>query len=184
MSRLSLSLLCALLMLSTLAGCGPSATSDSPAEAESDASVDGQSASTVDGSEETPSDALTALRDEINELYARAEHSAGNVEVQHLLVSFVGVRGMGSVTRSRAEAEQLAADLMVRIHSGEDFDALIKEYTNDSHPGIYPMTAAGRSRMVAAFGDVAWRLEVNEFGVAPFHNRDSPYGWHIIHRRK
>ena len=178
MPRLAPSLLCSLLLLSTLAGCRRTA------ESESGASVNGQSASTAEGAAEAPTDALTALRDGINELYARAEHGASSVEVQHLLVSFVGVRGMSSVTRSRAEAEQLAADLMVRIHSGEDFDALIKEYTNDSHPGIYPMTAASRSRMVAAFGDVAWRLAVDEFGVAPFHTRDSPFGWHIILRRK
>lgn len=178
MSRLSLSLRCALLMLSTLAGCGPAAASDG------EASLGGQSASIADDPDGAPADALTALRNEINELYARPEHDAASVEVQHLLVSFVGVRGMGGVTRSQGEAEQLAADLMVRIHGGEDFDALIKEYTNDSHPGIYPMTRASRSRMVPAFGDVAWRLEVDEFGVAPFHVRDSPYGWHIIQRRK
>jgi parvulin-like peptidyl-prolyl isomerase len=38
--------------------------------------------------------------------------------------------------------------------------------------------------MVAAFGDVAWRLDVGEFGVAPFDPKDSPYGWHIIQRRE
>ncbi|MFT7463271.1 MAG: hypothetical protein ACI9EF_001615, partial [Pseudohongiellaceae bacterium] len=133
---------------------------------------------------ESPDEALTALRDEITELYARTEHDAANVEVQHLLVSFTGVPGMIGVTRSQAEAEQLSADLMVRIQGGEDFDALVKEYTDDSHPGIYPMSKSSRSQMVAAFGDVAWRLEVNEVGVAPFHSRESPYGWHIIQRRK
>jgi parvulin-like peptidyl-prolyl isomerase len=41
-----------------------------------------------------------------------------------------------------------------------------------------------RSGMVAAFGDVGWRLEVGEYGVAPFDARTSPYGWHIIKRLK
>ena len=36
--------------------------------------------------------------------------------------------------------------------------------------------------MVAGFGDVGWRLQVGEVGVAPFHSRKSPYGWHIIKR--
>jgi parvulin-like peptidyl-prolyl isomerase len=167
-----------LLMLLALIGCDSSESADSPSDADTAAGPTGSAAP------DSSDDALTALRDEIAELYARAEHGAPKVEVQHLLVSFAEAPRMRGVTRSKAEAEQLAADLMVRIHAGEDFDALIKEYTNDSHPGIYPMSASSRSGMVAAFGDVAWRLELDEFGVAPFHADDSPFGWHIIQRRE
>lgn len=178
--------LCTLLILSTLAGCGPSdaaepSTDPGPAAADGVTSSSPPADAAASGSS---AEALTALRQEIAELYARSEHSAPQVEVQHLLVSFKGAPRMRGVTRSKAEAEQLTADLMQRIHAGEDFDALVKDYTNDSHPGIYPMSRSSRSNMVAAFGDVAWRLDVDEFGVAPFHAQDSPYGWHIIQRRK
>ena len=37
-----------------------------------------------------------------------------------------------------------------------------------------------RTRMVPAFGNVGWRLEDGEFGVAGHDPRTSPYGWHII----
>jgi hypothetical protein len=169
-----------LLMLLALFGCDSSESASSSGGTDADTAA----GSTDGAAPDATNDALTALRAEIAELYARAEHGAPSVEVQHLLVSFAEAPRMRGVTRTTAEAEQLAADLMVRIHAGEDFDALIKEYTNDSHPGIYPMTTSSRSGMVAAFGDVAWRLEVDEFGVAPFHADDSPFGWHIIQRRK
>lgn len=166
---------CTLLMLFTLVGCD---AGDAPTEPGSAGSASSETAS------DAPSDVVAALRTEITELYAREEHDAPSVEVQHLLVSFKGAPRMRGVTRTQAEAEQLAAELMARVHAGEDFDALVKEYTNDSHPGIYPMTTKSRSGMVAGFGDVAWRLEVDQFGVAPFHKQDSPFGWHIIQRRK
>lgn len=46
------------------------------------------------------------------------------------------------------------------------------------------MTKAGRSGMVAGFGNVGFRLKVGEIGVAPWHEKDSPYGWHVIKRVK
>ena len=36
--------------------------------------------------------------------------------------------------------------------------------------------------MVAAFGDVAFELEVGEVGLAKYHAGNSPYGWHVILR--
>ena len=78
------------------------------------------------------------------------------------------------------------------INGGADFDSLVKEQTDDSHPGIYGMTMSGggdqsqkiyaRSGMVPAFGNVGWKLAVGEVGVAPFSSGESPYGWHIIKR--
>ena len=39
-----------------------------------------------------------------------------------------------------------------------------------------------RSGMVPAFGNVGWRLDVGEVGVAAHHRSDSPYGFHVIKR--
>jgi parvulin-like peptidyl-prolyl isomerase len=36
--------------------------------------------------------------------------------------------------------------------------------------------------MVAAFGDVGFRLAVGAVGMADFHPRASPYGFHLIKR--
>jgi hypothetical protein len=136
-------------------------------------------------------DTVEKLRKDIKEVAARPERKADTIQVQHLLVAHDGA-GIGGVTRSMADAEKLAADLYAQIQGGADFDALVKEHTDDAHPGIYSMTMKGaggnglykRSGMVAAFGDVGWRLDVGQVGVAPYDARKSPYGWHIIKRLK
>lgn len=127
-------------------------------------------------------DPLSTMRQDIAALESKPEHQAPTVKVQHLLVSFKGAPRMTKVERSKEEAEQLSAEIWQKIQAGEDFDPLVKQYTNDSHPGIYSMTVATRSGMVAGFGNVGWRLEVGEFGIAPWHGTKSPFGWHIIKR--
>lgn len=117
------------------------------------------------------------------------------VEVQHILISFKGAVPDEKVTRTQEAAEILAKELLERAKSGEDFDALVKEYTDDQHPGIYRMSNVGippdaagqefsRERMVKAFGDVSFSLKVNEIGMANYDPVASKYGWHIIKRLK
>lgn len=136
---------------------------------------------------------METLRKDIADVAAREERKVDDIQVQHLLVAHKDA-GIGGVTRSKEEAEQLTAELYEKIRNGADFDALVKEHTDDAHPGIYGMTIKGggdrsknvyaRKGMVAAFGDVGWRLDVGEVGVAPFNAGTSPYGWHIIKRTK
>jgi parvulin-like peptidyl-prolyl isomerase len=113
------------------------------------------------------------------------------VTVQHLLISFKGRLPEKQITRKRPEAEALARSLMERVRNGEDFDALVKQYTDDRYPGIYvivndgaPLTSGTvpRDRMAMSFGDVAFSLEVGEVGMTKYHSFNSPYGWHIIKR--
>lgn len=112
------------------------------------------------------------------------------IEIQHVLISFAG--SGTSAKRSKEEAAALGADVLARAQAGEDFDALVRELTDDSHPGIYRLANNGvspasgneypRGRMVAAFGDVGFALGVGDVGIANFDQRTSPYGWHIIKR--
>ncbi len=112
------------------------------------------------------------------------------VTVQHVLIGFKGSVGQ-KVTRTKEEAQELAEDVLRRAKAGEDFDALVVEYTDDSAPGIYKMSNHGvpappggsaRGDMVAAFGDVGFPLEVGGIGMAAHHPTKSPFGWHIIKR--
>ena len=112
------------------------------------------------------------------------------VTVQHVLISFKG-KISKPVERTKKQAEELAWEIFDRAEAGEDFDALVKEYTNDSHPGIYTMVNRGvaqppgtskRDNMAVNFGDVSFRLDVGEIGMAKFHAELSPFGWHIIKR--
>jgi foldase protein PrsA len=117
----------------------------------------------------------------------------GHVTVQHILIAFRGSLPDPKVTRSREDAEKLALKIFERAKAGEDFDAMVKTYTNDSYPGIYKMsnrdvppdTSTGefsRTRMVKAFGDVSFGLEVGGVGLAVYDPATSKYGWHIIKR--
>lgn len=130
-----------------------------------------------------PAPTAAGMDASIQELMAKAERPDERIEVQHILISFDGGRVPG-VTRSKDEAKVLAEKVYAEVLAGGEFGALVKQYTNDSAPGIYPMTKAGRAGMVQAFGDVGFRLEVGEIGVAPWNAKASPYGWHIIKRLK
>jgi hypothetical protein len=123
-------------------------------------------------------------------LSAEPEH----VTVQHILIAFRGsLPNDQKVTRSQADAEKLALQIFERAKRGEDFEAMVKIYTNDSFPGIYKMANAGvtpdparqefsRTRMVKAFGDVSFGLEVGSVGLAVYDPATSKYGWHVIKR--
>jgi hypothetical protein len=115
------------------------------------------------------------------------------ITVQHILIGFEGSVPGKEITRTQGEAGVLATELFERAKGGEDFDALVKEYTDDAHPGIYKMANTGaeadmasqvfpRQGMVPAFGDVGFVLEVGEIGLATYDPNTSPYGWHIIKR--
>ena len=115
------------------------------------------------------------------------------ITVQHILIAFKGSIPKETVTRTRKEAEKLAHEIFQRAKKGEDFDALVKEYTDDNFPGVYKMSnfsaepdrdqgEFSRLQMVKGFGDVSFKLSVNEIGMAEFSPERSKYGWHIIKR--
>jgi len=125
-------------------------------------------------------DMATAYKD----LMAKPEVSDNSIEIQHVLIGFKGAPRMDKVSRSKDEAKVLAQKVFDQAMGGGDFDALVKQYTDDSAPGIYPLTKASRAGMVKSFGDVGFRLKVGEIGVAPWDATASPFGWHIIKRVK
>jgi hypothetical protein len=135
--------------------------------------------------ETSKSKATVDMDADIKELMAKAEQPDEKIEMQHILISFQGAPRMpASVTRTKDEAKALAQKVYTEAIGGGDFLALVKQYTNDSAPGIYPLTRASRAGMVKGFGDVGFRLKVGEIGVAPWDATASPYGWHIIKRLK
>jgi hypothetical protein len=116
------------------------------------------------------------------------------ITVQHCLIAFKGSLPKPTVTRSKDEAKQLAYEVFEKAKKGENFDGLVKQYTDDSPPGIYVMANTGkpprkpipqefpRGRMVAAFGDTGFPLKVGEYGMADYDPVKSPFGWHIVKR--
>jgi parvulin-like peptidyl-prolyl isomerase len=117
------------------------------------------------------------------------------ITLKHILIAF---KDTGTkATRTKEEAQKLAYELVGRAKSGEDFEKLMKDNTDDSpdggtytmvNDGLLPekeeFARSGPRGMVKAFGDVGFRINVGEIGVAEHHPADSPYGWHIIKRIK
>ncbi|HEU5251641.1 MAG TPA: peptidylprolyl isomerase [Thermoanaerobaculia bacterium] len=139
----------------------------------------------------TPAAATTAAAAPTPVPTARAPVAAEHIRLQHILISFAGkIRGK-NVTRTEDEARALAAQVLDRAKKGEDFDELVRTYTDDRAPGIYALSNSGvtpatgeysRDRMVPAFGNVGFTLAPGEIGMAEYDPRTSPYGWHIIKR--
>jgi len=129
---------------------------------------------------------------------SRDSNEPTHITVQHALIAFDGSLKGKSVGRTKDEASELAAEVFKKAKAGEDFDALVKEMTNDSYPGIYKLANDGewifleskdtslwvrpRIDMVPGFGNVSFGLKVDEVGMAEYDAESSPFGWHIIKR--
>jgi len=120
---------------------------------------------------------------------------AEHIEVQHVLIGFQGTVPGKTVTRTKAEAEKLANDVLERARKGEAMDGLVQQYTDDQFPGVYDLANNGvtpdkskqefpRSGMVKGFSDAAFGLSVGNVGMASYDPTTSPFGWHIIKRLK
>ena len=118
---------------------------------------------------------------------------AEHILVQHVLVGFQGSVPGKNITRTQAQAEQLANEILTRAKAGEDFGTLVQQYTDDAYPGVYAMANDGvradtshdeypRAKMAAAFGNVGFAISPGNVDMAPYHMQDSPFGWHVIKR--
>lgn len=112
------------------------------------------------------------------------------VKVQHILISWSGVKGVNSKL-SKEDAEKKAQTLLEKLQTGSDFTDLMKAESDDKSAGVYTLVNGGetpkdeelaRSAMVKSFGDASFKLEVGEVILVPYHEKKSPYGWHIIKR--
>jgi hypothetical protein len=183
MKRNACSVLASLVLLSACNGdTTPTPVAAKPAAAPSATTPSAQPPATP---AESPKPAAAVDMDAaIQALMAKPELADASIELQHILIAFQGAPRMTGITRSKEEAKVRAQKVYAEAVGGADFLALLKQYTDDSAPGIYPMTKASRAALVQGFGDVGFRLKVGEIGVAPWDAKASPFGWHIIKRLK
>jgi parvulin-like peptidyl-prolyl isomerase len=103
------------------------------------------------------------------------------IAARHLLVSYQGaLRASPSVTRSKAEAQTRATEALTRAKAGEDFEALVKEFSDEPGAGERggSLGRFGRGMMVPAFEKAAFKLAPKEISDLI----ETPFGFHVIQR--
>lgn len=127
------------------------------------------------------------LRDKlIRTLYGEelaADIEKNYVHVKHILVKFANAAEFGADTAAEEttqthDAELAKAnDILAKIKAGDDFDALVKEHSEDAGQGETGYTFT-YGKMTAPFEEAAFALPVGETSGLV----ETSYGYHIIKR--
>jgi peptidyl-prolyl cis-trans isomerase D len=118
------------------------------------------------------------------------------VSVKHILIAYKGAE-RSKATRTKQEAKELAKTVFMHASNGAPIEELMQQYSDDEgarNGRSYEMANHGvattgaeefaRSGMSIAFGDVSFKLAVNEVGMTDPDTMDSKFGYHIIKRIK
>ncbi|MFO0762278.1 MAG: peptidylprolyl isomerase [Byssovorax sp.] len=103
------------------------------------------------------------------------------VGAKHILVMHMMSKSKPEgVTRSRDEAYTRAKEVLLKIRGGADFDAMVREYSDE--PGAAERAGDlgifDRAQMVKGFSDAAFSLKVGEVSEVV----ETVFGFHIIKR--
>jgi hypothetical protein len=140
-----------------------------------------------------PGDTGSAITTTVDRTPVAPATPPDHIEVQHVLIGVAGKVPGKTITRTAAESEALANDILARARRGEDFDQLVQKYTDDQWPGFYGLANTGvtpaqgeypRADMVKGFSDVAFSLSPGNVGMSKYDPETSPFGYHIIMRTK
>lgn len=117
--------------------------------------------------------------DEVSDEKVRQNFEDNYLRAKHILISTMDTSTQEKYDDAKiAEQKAKADELLKRAQGGEDFDALVKEYSEDpgsqSNPDGYYFTAG---EMVPEFEDTTRSLGMDEIGMC-----ESTYGYHIIKR--
>ncbi|MBA3542042.1 MAG: peptidylprolyl isomerase [Deltaproteobacteria bacterium] len=114
------------------------------------------------------------------------EPLANTASVKHILIGwsdladqYQGHQDKRAAKRTKADAEAQVRTLVEQITAGGDFDALMKEHSEDvgSATTGRPFTVTPDAQLVIEFRQLSLRLKVGEVGVV-----QSDFGFHIIKR--
>jgi len=103
------------------------------------------------------------------------------ISARHLLVSYKGgLRASPGIGRSKAEALARAEEAQKRAAAGEDFVALVKQYSDEPGAGERggDLGKFDRGSMVPAFANAAFALKVGEVSAVV----ETQFGFHVIKR--
>ncbi len=118
----------------------------------------------------------------VSEADQKKEYDENYRRVKHILFKTQGLTDdkdeEGNVTKSvdekKAEIEATYKEVLARAQAGEDFEALVEEYSEDGMDKDKGYIFK-KGDMVSEFETAAWDLAVGEISSC-----ESTYGWHII----
>jgi len=125
----------------------------------------------------------TAMMDRPTQPAQAAEAEPEIIAAQHLLVAYKGAKGAAkTITRSKADAKKRAEEAAAKAKKGDDFTALVKQYSDE--PGaadrLGNLGKFKREAMVKAFSDAAFKLKLNETSDVV----ETEFGFHVIKRNQ
>ena len=103
------------------------------------------------------------------------------IGARHLLVMYRGSqRAPEQITRTQDEARTRALEALRRARAGEDFVALVREFSDEPGAGTRggSLGVFGHGSMVPAFERAAFRLDVGAISELV----ETPFGYHVIQR--
>ena len=103
------------------------------------------------------------------------------ISARHLLVAYKGgLRAAPGIGRTKAEAQARAEQAQKRATAGEEFVALVKEYSDEPGAGERggDLGKFDRQSMVPAFANAAFALKVGEVSAVV----ETQFGFHVILR--
>lgn len=119
------------------------------------------------------------FKDDISEEAQKQYFKDNYLRAKHVLLATMDTSTREKYDNAKiASQKALADEILQRAKNGEDFDALVTEYSEDpgsrSQPDGYFF---GAGEMVQEFESTTRSLGMNEFGIC-----ESEYGYHVIER--
>jgi hypothetical protein len=168
-------------------GSEPARSADPPAATTVAAPTPGTTTTTVPGTPVTPATTDPAtpqveLEVESKDILSREPVTAA-AQVQHILIGWADIAGPRSdrraFDRTKPDADRLALELLGKVKSGMNMEALMQEYSED--PGSAqsgdPYPVRPESDFVPEFEALGLRLNVGEAGICR-----TQFGYHIMKR--
>lgn len=121
---------------------------------------------------------IEVSEDEIKKEYeTNKDQYDDKVVVKHILISTKDKETNESLPEDQiAEKKKLAEEILQRVKAGEDFDALVKQYSDDegsvNNGGQYTF---GRGQMVTEFEEWSFNAKEGDVGIV-----ETIYGYHIM----
>lgn len=108
------------------------------------------------------------------------EDAPGSIGVAHILVQHKDLHRPAGATRTRAEACLRALEARSALEEGEDWDAVVKNFSDSGESTNGDLGMVTRQEVTKPFGDAAFSLDVDELSYVV----ESDRGFHIIVRTR